>query len=43
MIQQLNLDKAKVMAAFEQSVDWASGLDSLRPERTGSEARGTQV
>lgn len=43
MIQQLNLDKAKVMAAFEQSVDWASDLDSLRPERTGSEARGTQV
>jgi len=34
MIQQLNLDKAKVMAAFSQSVDWAAGLDSLRPEQT---------
>ncbi len=30
MIQQLNLDRAKVMAAFQKSIDWASGLESLR-------------
>jgi EAL and modified HD-GYP domain-containing signal transduction protein len=33
MIQQLNLDRTKVMEAFQQSVDWSSSLESLRPER----------
>jgi c-di-GMP phosphodiesterase len=33
MIQQLNLDKTKVMEAFQKSVDWSSSLESLRPER----------
>jgi EAL and modified HD-GYP domain-containing signal transduction protein len=34
MIQQLNLDKEKVMEAFQKSVDWSSSLESLRPDRS---------
>jgi c-di-GMP phosphodiesterase len=30
MIQQLNLDRFKVMAAFQKSVNWASELDAFR-------------
>ena len=33
MVQQLNLDKAKVMEAFQKSINWAGGLESLRSER----------
>jgi c-di-GMP phosphodiesterase len=33
MIQQLNLDKSKVMEAFQKSINWANGLESLRSER----------
>jgi c-di-GMP phosphodiesterase len=33
MIQQLNLDRSKVMEAFQRSVNWASGLESLRFEK----------
>jgi EAL and modified HD-GYP domain-containing signal transduction protein len=33
MVQQLNLDKSKVMAAFQKSINWAGGLESLRSER----------
>jgi c-di-GMP phosphodiesterase len=29
MIQQLNLDRSKVMSAFQKSVDWVSELESL--------------
>jgi c-di-GMP phosphodiesterase len=32
MIQQLNLDKSKVMEAFQKSIDWANDLESLRSE-----------
>jgi c-di-GMP phosphodiesterase len=30
MVRQLNLDKSKVMEAFQKSVNWANGLESLR-------------
>ncbi|MBN1570624.1 MAG: HDOD domain-containing protein [Acidobacteria bacterium] len=30
MIYQLDLDRAKVMEAFQQSVDWADGLEPIR-------------
>jgi c-di-GMP-related signal transduction protein len=33
IIQQLNLDDAKVMAAFQKSINWVSGLEALRPDR----------
>jgi EAL and modified HD-GYP domain-containing signal transduction protein len=40
IIQQLNLDNAKVRAAFQKSVNWASELEALRSERpTGSERK----
>jgi EAL and modified HD-GYP domain-containing signal transduction protein len=32
MMQQLNLDRAKVMAAFQKSVNWAGELESLRSQ-----------
>jgi c-di-GMP phosphodiesterase len=33
MIQQLNLDRSKVMAAFQKSVNWAGDLESLRSNK----------
>jgi EAL and modified HD-GYP domain-containing signal transduction protein len=36
MVQRLNLDSAKVRAAFQKSVNWASGLESLRSEGPGN-------
>ncbi len=30
MVQQLNLDRAKVNIAFQKSIEWAGGLDSLQ-------------
>jgi hypothetical protein len=33
LIQELNLDKAKVMEAFQKSINWAGGLESLRSKR----------
>ena len=32
MVQQLNLDSAKVRMAFQKSINWAGGLESLRSE-----------
>jgi EAL and modified HD-GYP domain-containing signal transduction protein len=32
MVQQLNLDSAKVRTAFQKSIDWAGGLEPLRSD-----------
>jgi EAL and modified HD-GYP domain-containing signal transduction protein len=32
MVQQLNLDGAKTKMAFQKSINWVGGLESLRSE-----------
>jgi EAL and modified HD-GYP domain-containing signal transduction protein len=36
MVQQLNLDSAKVRVAFQKSMNWAGGLESLGSERAAT-------